>query len=56
MKKKIKCFVDLDNEQFTLLNKDTIVAQRKHGTSFTVLVSDKAKLPSGVVARIIKME
>lgn len=49
-------FVDLDNEQLTLLNKDTIVAKRKHSALFTVLVSDKEKLPSGIVARTITME
>ncbi|QPQ36610.1 ABC transporter ATP-binding protein [Lysinibacillus sp. JNUCC-52] len=50
-------FVDLnDSEQLTLINKDIIVARRKHGASFTLLISDKKKLPSGLIARKISME
>lgn len=49
-------FVNLDNDQLTLLNQDIIIAQRKHGALFTVLVSDKEKLPSGIVAQTITME
>lgn len=49
-------FVDLDNEQLTQLNKDIIVAQRRHGATVTALVADKQNLPSGVVARTISME
>lgn len=50
-------FVDLDDsEQLALLNKDIIVAQRKHNNSFTLLVSDQQKLPSGLIARKVSME
>ncbi|MFJ7406824.1 MULTISPECIES: ABC transporter ATP-binding protein [unclassified Lysinibacillus] len=49
-------FVDLDNEQLTQLNKDIVVARRRHGATVTALVSDRGKLPSGVMARTVSME
>jgi len=49
-------FVDMENEQLKQLNKDIVVARRRHGTTVTALISDKQKLPSGVDARTVSME
>ncbi|MFC9541405.1 ABC transporter ATP-binding protein [Lysinibacillus sp. NPDC056959] len=48
--------VDLDEEQLTLLNKDIVVAKRNYGSYFSVLVSDKQKLPDEIAAKTISME
>ncbi|MFJ5764374.1 ABC transporter ATP-binding protein [Lysinibacillus sp. NPDC093210] len=49
-------FVDLDNEQLTQLNKDIVVARRRHGATVTALVTDRQKLPNEVAARTVSME
>ncbi|ATP40321.1 multidrug ABC transporter ATP-binding protein [Solibacillus sp. R5-41] len=48
--------VDIDVEQLTLLNKEIFVAKRKYDSYFSVLVSDKKKLPNGMAAQTISME
>ena len=48
--------VDFDEEQLSLLNKDIVVAKRNYGSYYSVLVSDKQKLPNGIAAKTISME
>lgn len=48
--------VDADEEQLKLLDKDIVVAKRNHGSSYSVLVSDKQKLPNGMTVKGISME
>lgn len=47
---------NIDEEQLTLLSKDIVVAKRNYGSYFSVLVSDKQKLPNGIVAKTISIE
>ncbi|MCY8911628.1 ABC transporter ATP-binding protein [Bacillus atrophaeus] len=48
--------VDIDEEQLTLLSKDIVVAKRNYGSYFSVLVSDKQKLPNEIAAKTISIE
>ncbi|MCC2377392.1 ABC transporter ATP-binding protein [Bacillus wiedmannii] len=48
--------VDVDEEQLALINKDIVVARRRLGSYFNVLVSDIYKLPSGIAHRTISIE
>ncbi|WP_350255366.1 ABC transporter ATP-binding protein [Bacillus halotolerans] len=48
--------VDIDEEQLTLLSKDIVVAKRNYGSYFSVLVSDKQKLPNEITAKSISIE
>ncbi|MDZ5723286.1 ABC transporter ATP-binding protein, partial [Bacillus sp. SXabc123] len=47
---------DIDEEQLTLLSEDIVVAKRNYGSYFSVLVSDKQKLPNGIAAKTISIE
>ncbi|MFT0802793.1 ABC transporter ATP-binding protein [Bacillus swezeyi] len=58
---KVKVFesyaiVDIDEGQLILLDTDIVVAKRNYGTYFSVLVSDKHKLPNGITAKTISIE
>lgn len=48
--------VDVDEEQLALINKDIVVARRRLGSYFNVLVSDIYKLPRGIAHRTISIE
>ncbi|MEK4670089.1 ABC transporter ATP-binding protein [Niallia sp. FSL R7-0271] len=48
--------VNVDMKLFDLINSNIVVAKRNNGSQMTVLVSNKDKLPSEVVAKNISME
>ncbi len=48
--------IDVDVEQLTLINKDTVLAKRNCGSYCRVLVSDKKKLPNNLNPKAISME
>ncbi|WP_339848162.1 ABC transporter ATP-binding protein [Paenibacillus sp. FSL W7-1088] len=48
--------IDADEKQLKLLDKDIVLAKRKQNSSYSVLVSDKQKLPNGIVFKRISME
>ncbi|MCE7790891.1 ABC transporter ATP-binding protein [Salipaludibacillus sp. CUR1] len=49
-------FVELEDDQIGLINKNIIVARRNHGSNCSVLVSEKQKLPPEVEPKSISME
>ncbi|MGM0867381.1 MAG: ABC transporter ATP-binding protein [Bacillota bacterium] len=49
-------FIDIDEEQLTLLNKELVMAKRNYGPYFRVLVSDKKELPQGIATKAISMD
>ena len=48
--------VEVDEKQLTLINKEIIVAKRNHGSYFSVLVSNRQKIPSGMTAKTFSMD
>ncbi|ASP24898.1 ABC transporter ATP-binding protein [Bacillus sp. NEAU-CP5] len=48
--------IDVDEGQLAELDEDIVLAKRKHGSYWSVLVSDQQKLPNGVTANTISIE